>query len=328
MTDSDRLMNSWNQILQHSSKSTTLKFALARSLVDLVGQTEDNGKTIDLDKKAIARKFMEYYWFQVFRYHIRQTTNPLGRPKIVEILQEIWPDPLSAPRNIEDAKAQDVNKATNRIQKECFREVIPRFHSMRKRKTEVIFFISLKGKIEIPKDTAAFIRKHRLILKNLVILQWILWLERINTSPRIATKIVAEGEPRRGRLRPFYDLLIPIQDSCFYCQSPLNKSKVHVDHVIPWDYIFEDSLWNLVLSCVSCNCSKSNALPSKNYLRKLMKRNHSILNGPQTNVFHAMQHAIVTFPGNSAESFTAGMIRIYDNALADGFSGPWNPVTE
>jgi hypothetical protein len=98
--------------------------------------------------------------------------------------------------------------------------------------------------------------------------------------------------------------------------------------VIPWDYIFEDALWNLVLACESCNCSKSNSLPSKKYLRKLMERNHSILNGPQTDVFHAMQHAVVTFPGNSAEIFTTGMIRIYDNALADGFPGPWNPVTE
>ena len=59
---------------------------------------------------------------------------------------------------------------------------------------------------------------------------------------------------------------------CFYCNKKLGKS-AHLDHVIPWDFIKSDDLWNFVFSCPSCNSSKSNCVPDIEYLDKLIKRN-------------------------------------------------------
>jgi CRISPR/Cas system Type II protein with McrA/HNH and RuvC-like nuclease domain len=68
--------------------------------------------------------------------------------------------------------------------------------------------------------------------------------------------------------------------NCFYCEDPLptDNRLVHVDHVIPWSYIYEDELWNLVLAHEKCNRKKYNSLPSDNFLTKLIDRNLKFTN--------------------------------------------------
>ena len=62
---------------------------------------------------------------------------------------------------------------------------------------------------------------------------------------------------------------------CFYCNILLPKEKqlVHVYHFIPWSYIFEDELWNLVLTCRNCNLQKHSSLPPEKFVRQLANRN-------------------------------------------------------
>ena len=50
-----------------------------------------------------------------------------------------------------------------------------------------------------------------------------------------------------------------------------------IDHVIPWSYLFEDNLWNLVYVHKSCNSSKSNAIPKDVEIRNLERRNNKLL---------------------------------------------------
>lgn len=51
------------------------------------------------------------------------------------------------------------------------------------------------------------------------------------------------------------------------------KQLIHVDHFIPWSYLFEDELWNLVLACRKCNLQKHSSLPPEKYVRLLTSRN-------------------------------------------------------
>ena len=63
--------------------------------------------------------------------------------------------------------------------------------------------------------------------------------------------------------------------SCFYCGKKLQKS-IHVDHFIPWSFVKDDKIWNLVLSCAECNERKNSKIPVKNYLVKIENRNKKI----------------------------------------------------
>lgn len=48
---------------------------------------------------------------------------------------------------------------------------------------------------------------------------------------------------------------------------------MHVDHFIPWSYIFEDEIWNLVLACEDCNKNKRDSLYPSNFIEKILGRN-------------------------------------------------------
>ncbi|MDD5869688.1 MAG: HNH endonuclease domain-containing protein [Succinatimonas sp.] len=45
----------------------------------------------------------------------------------------------------------------------------------------------------------------------------------------------------------------------------------------PWSFCKEDKLWNFVLSCSSCNISKSNLIVESKYLEKLVQRNQGLV---------------------------------------------------
>ena len=329
MNSDEQYLRSWRQILEHSSKSSTLKFALARALLDICGQIPvgSNG-AVSIAKQKIAYQFLRYYWWQTFRYHLRQTTNPKGLPKIIEILQDLWPNPLTAPQRVKDIPPEQLSVATSRIQRECFNNVIPRFHRIRgNQETAIHFYQSYRGYLLVQTPVIEFFHRYQGILRQLTLYQWTLWLENINNSPKLASKVSLEKEPERKRLNPFLKILSPSQDRCFYCQTTLVTTRVHVDHFVPWSYIFEDSLWNLVLTCESCNLSKNNVLPARKYLANLIERNKSIVGDPSSSLHNELFHSVLTFPGNSQVSFVAGMKRLFQGALDDGFIGNWEPKT-
>jgi CRISPR/Cas system Type II protein with McrA/HNH and RuvC-like nuclease domain len=66
---------------------------------------------------------------------------------------------------------------------------------------------------------------------------------------------------------------------CFYCGCPCHKKAEPArDHVIPFDFVLSDELYNSVPSCIKCNSAKSNKLPDKKILKKVIERNESLEN--------------------------------------------------
>ena len=81
--------------------------------------------------------------------------------------------------------------------------------------------------------------------------------------------------PERHSLEKIRKVLNIYFDSCFYCNRLLPKDNnhlIHIDHFIPWSYIYEDEIWNLVLSCRECNLRKHSSLPQEEYIERLLKR--------------------------------------------------------
>ncbi len=83
--------------------------------------------------------------------------------------------------------------------------------------------------------------------------------------------------PRRGNLLVYREILRREfeEDTCFYCGKKLQKN-MHVDHFIPWSFVKDDKIWNVVLSCPTCNVKKNNRVPNKDYLIKIENRNRKI----------------------------------------------------
>ncbi|WP_158641243.1 HNH endonuclease [Candidatus Nitrosopumilus salaria] len=134
-------------------------------------------------------------------------------------------------------------------------------------------YIDLNAGIDINPKAMQFFKKYNIVLKKAVNLEWAKFLEKLNLGvPRLIQKTEGELIPRTA-LGKYRKALEPYFKNCFYCEKHLLQKEIHVDHVIPFDYIAEDSIWNFTLACQKCNCVKSGSLPPEKYIVKLIERN-------------------------------------------------------
>lgn len=86
---------------------------------------------------------------------------------------------------------------------------------------------------------------------------------------------------RRREKRILLTPLIPVlngyqQGRCFYCGEELYPP-VHVDHVIPYQAVKHNEIWNLVLAHQFCNEDKSDNIPPRHFVDNLIMRNEFVL---------------------------------------------------
>ncbi len=275
-------------IIGKGSKDNTYKFAMARFLLDYCN---DNTET-HVDFSTIAGYFLEYYWAQICKLKMKHAPQVIKKPEIVKIIEKEFPKQYY-PQTFKEIKIQEPKKIQNcitQITKLCFHDVIWRFQRVkagRAVEARVFFdykifrvkhanrkYIDLEYGINLNPDAIKFFKKHTPTLLKAVILEWARFLEKMNIGlPKIIAKTEGKNITRRS-LTKYRQLLEPFFANCFYCEQPLvNGRDTHVEHVIPFDYIAEDDIWNLTLACRECNCNKLGSLPHKKDIKKLIQRN-------------------------------------------------------
>ena len=291
--DFEEFRNTFVHILTYGYKDNTYKFALARFLLDycknihfdvLVKKIKNDERYV-IHYTEIANAFLKYYWHQEFRYRIKQNSHNEKPPSVIKILRNTFgdqyiPEDFSRYAKYENKK---VAIAKQQIMKKVFGNarsktslVVPRFQKIRigtKAIPKNLFydFDDNKQCIFLTPLAAYFINQNYTFLFKTVILEWSKYLEKINTFPRLIAKIETD-EARRRSLTHYITIFKDIKH-CFYCNKQLTKPSTHIDHFIPWSYIFDDNTWNLVLACQECNCRKSNSLSQHKFLEYLIERN-------------------------------------------------------
>jgi 5-methylcytosine-specific restriction endonuclease McrA len=274
-----QMRHAFVSILTKGKKSNTYKFALARYLLDY-----SNGPTegLEIPYGDIASAFLRYYWHQECKFRIRQNFEKEKPPSVIRIIREEFGTHYE-PKSFKEMPYEKVCRAEERIRHKVFgseelqtSQVVPRFQNIPAgssvRRNHIFYEYDDARQVLILKpDALEFFRKNNTVLLKAVILEWAKFLEKINTLPRLVAKI--EGDQMRRR--PLRKFLMVFKDlrHCFYCNCTLQKGDVHVDHFIPWSYIFDDEAWNLVLSCSRCNLKKRDSLAQEEFLSELIKRN-------------------------------------------------------
>ena len=104
------------------------------------------------------------------------------------------------------------------------------------------------------------------------------YLEKINNNvPNITSKV--EYDPtKRARTALNSEIQLKMkkwqESKCLYCKNEFQTH--HVDHVIPFNFVFSTELFNCVLACQQCNCTKSDMLPDKSLFADVLERNNEI----------------------------------------------------
>ena len=291
MTDDEELRRKFISILTKGSKSNTYKFALARFLLD---HSHKPDSSYIVSFQDIAKKFLKYYWHQECKYRIRQNYDPKKIPSVVQVIRDVFKERMVGgyiPEYFENMPQEEIKNAEAEIIKRVFgigkkSQVVPRFQRLKGQPPDRNLHIRgtgdfydydvPSGKLEIKPEALSFFSKNYDVLMKAVLLEWSRFLEKINTLPRIIEKVETE-EVRRKALTEYVEIFHD-QRNCFYCDRRLDDLQIHVDHFIPWSYIFEDEPWNLVLACERCNLRKSNLLAPEVFQDDLIGRNQDYQN--------------------------------------------------
>ena len=277
------LKRAFLSIIADSPKSNTYKFTLAKSLLDYCKDTTEEKQIHEIPYQYFASKFLKYYWHQEYKFKMKQDFRTSGKPNVIKAINSVFGN--NPPADFELLKKKDIKNAEGEILKNVFGTirgkksiVIPAFQNITtsndSEDIRIFYNYDNSAKMLYLKPEAfSFFRKNNRILSQVVLAQWAKFLEKINHSlPRLVAKL-EHNDPVRGSLTEYRKIYSEYVDQCFYCKNKLKYDSTHVDHFIPWSYIYDDHPWNLVLSCQKCNCKKSNSLPEEKFLDSLIDRN-------------------------------------------------------
>lgn len=264
--------------------SSTYKPVFLRALLD-VGDLADPKRKEELVGKDylskkdgqllvnlnfIAMRFAKYYWDMEYSFRLRQSQDPQDA-NITRFIRE---------KHIPNKKPPTL-KGLARDDMEEFRKLVIR----KSLKPEVLVHLKTDmddlytkidaNTISVDEELINFLHIHRTTLRyglNHVISKY---LEKLNrNTPRITTKVAYDPDAKgRAVLNKEIQLRMErLQESrCFYCEYKI--SKYHVDHVIPFNFVFSTDWYNCVLACQQCNCTKSDTLPQENLFCDVLERN-------------------------------------------------------
>ncbi len=283
MTD-HHYMRMFNRLFSNENRmSSTYKPVFLRALLD-IGNLHNKGDKIigdewlerkegkiRVDLNFIAARFAKYYWDMEYSFHLRQSQDPQDA-NITRIIKEIH-NPKKKPPTIEQ------------ISHECmagFRKIVIK----KSLKPEVLIHLKTDmndlyqkispNVIELDEGVIEFLFTNKILLKKSLNHMISKYLEKLNRmTPQIAHKVESDVIKRKPLKTTTALMLERHQDTrCFYCSNKFVD--YHVDHVIPYNYVFSTDTYNCVLACQQCNCTKSDCLPHEDIFNNVLKRNYEI----------------------------------------------------
>lgn len=298
-----------------SSKSvndTSYKFGFLKAIIDnLYNVDEDLKLTFD----QLFGKFGEIYWNLVLKYGLHQ--KKVTKNNHISAIEHVLQDAAEKHHITEHIPYESLTDSmmieiSMKVKKNCKNHVVGALFGDTQ---ELFYSFSVKEEwIQINPRMYAFICKHKVLIEKANYYEWAKFLEKVNDE-ELTTRLLGkiDESSKRSNLACYRKILYDEFESnrCFYCNKPLKEGKIEVDHFIPWSFIKDDKLWNLVLSCRRCNGNKKAKLPNVYYLTKIVDRNKTLLidvHKPEMKNYRANK-----------------LLEIYDWAKVNGYEDEWKP---
>lgn len=306
----------WRAVIQYGKNMSTYKMALGNLLISYA---QENRAQVTLDE--LTNDFFNAYKSRMDNG--KRQNKSIGKTSYVE--QEVW-----AVKS--DGKSE--SKALENVKQKSLKDmVLQRFNSIQGKKIPNPFYTFDDHYLHLNDNILKiFSIKENAMLKDQVMSRWSM-LEHAFSEPEFADTLTLDeklehfrNKKTRTNITKFRDVLKWYQnDTCFYCAKKIYEIS-EVDHVIPHKVVGHDEIWNLVLAHELCNQSKSDQMPHRKFVERLISRNEDILHSDLPLKEHLKLVAGDT-PKKRQEqieqAYHKGMkfnLGTYDPELKDGFS--------
>ena len=297
---------------QRARMSSTYKPALLKAITRIATRNVSNTITL----RELGAEFARLFWNQTIVFHLRQAATINKEPEVLSQIRKAsatWG--VRQFSRLPDAAAGAIQIAMARI---LTTDVLRRFHNNAPASMVSLFsWVPGTDHISMTEPALDFIVDSRVVLELIANHWWAGYLEKVNAlAPAIINKVQADGV-RRGSLATYLMILEGLnEDRCFYCDRIFSETmRPSVDHVLPWSFLLADPLWDLVLACMECNLAKSDRLPERQFMDRLVERN----------IARSHRHSSVFSASPSIES--GHEYRLYDAAISVEWPGFWGPAS-
>ena len=205
---------------------------------------------------------------------------------------------------------------------------------------------TLAKEVNFHPDWVRMIRDYMVSILGWIQYEKVKWLQNNNPEvPGLVYKLLPMDEKIRklGKVRDLWEGVLSVRGiSDVFTGEPICRNAYDIDHFIPWSFVMNDELWNLMPMDSALNSSKSNRLPKWDPFYRRFSDNQFLL----YQTIHEMPgihklyeqcwrdnlHSIwagqeLYRPGNTKEAFDAILSRnmrpVYDSARRQGYE-VWN----
>jgi 5-methylcytosine-specific restriction endonuclease McrA len=280
--EESRYLVRFNSFFNSEKLSSTYKPVFVKSLISisdydeqnlqrLVGQQwikRENDK-LRIDLNFIALRYIQYYWEFHFKFKLKQSHSPQDA-NINKIFRKLQNDPKTP--SLKSLASDDFST----LRKEVIRNSIkPEVLIHLDKQKDLYERIPQEDYIIVAYSIVPFLKKYRAILIAATNYMITRYLEKINFVPRIAEK-VSGSIPRNYLTDEEKNIILKMHNSCFYCGTKPSSECYCMDHVIPFNFIFQTEIFNIVPACLDCNSKKSDRLPTQEIFNKVKQRNRQL----------------------------------------------------
>jgi hypothetical protein len=268
------LFSCLSQSLFRGAHANTYKYGLLKAILDNIFSVDADYR---LSMDDINATFAKVYWNLVNIYHVPQSPISLRAPSSsMEQLVRTY----SANHTLDlipfDSLAAEHRIAFLKKSKPILKKYV--FGAFYGDTNGYLFgFSKATDALWLNEKSFRFLSENKVLLDQINYYEWLKMCESIlaKAQSRVDNlSTVLENITERVNLDYFKDELNKLgkNETCFYCGKHLAEG-APLDHVIPWDFLKQDQLWDLVFACPSCNSSKNDKVPDQAYLDKLIERN-------------------------------------------------------
>ncbi len=202
--------------------------------------------------------------------------------------------------------------------------------------------IKLSREVRFNHEWMRMIQNHTVSILGWIQYEKVKWLQNNNPEvPGLVYKLLPMDDKMRklGKARKLWEGILSLQEiRDVFTGKPIVPNQYDVDHFIPWSFVMNDELWNLMPMDSSLNSSKSNRLPQWDPFFQRFSANQYILyqliqEKPEIHrlfeqCWRDNLHSIwagqeLYRPGNSEETFrmilSNNMMPVYDSARRQGY---------
>lgn len=284
------------QLLDRGNFVATYKYAVLLGLMDLcLEHTSKSGEPPQiLTTRQLALKVLELYWPQSRAYKVnkievlKQSTG--NQAKIISDICAFKERLQISDTSLHQAdleQPEKFEKLVDKIEWTLISMPLPRVQVVGRRSFDIIYKISWDLTIEKQKKEVVQYQKGKAsdfdnrihlidgvggylvmlsgLLRPLIHREWIRMVAQINKLQETKLEKFLFGADRVSTAVIRNDLIDIQHGRCFYCGEKL-KSKVEIDHFVPWSRYPNNSLENLVAAHQKCNHSKRDFLASSLHL--------------------------------------------------------------